>query len=93
MVDSFKIAKRKPNKIADGKAASVRLYPSSSSFEDKAWTVSIILSKSIMYTAVKCRSRDFVYIIFGLLLAGIAVFVLFSRQYLWAVDNEYQKKR
>ncbi len=70
-----------------GKTVSLRLYPGGSPYEDETWSVSILMPKDILHTAVKGNTTYFIYIIIGLLLASIVASAIISRQYLRPVDK------
>lgn len=70
-----------------GKTVPLRLYPGGSPYENETWSVSILMPKDILHTAVKGNTTYFIYIIIGLLLASIVASVIISRQYLRPVDK------
>ena len=75
------------NEAYAGKTAALRLYPGGSPYEGDTWSVSILMPKDILHTAVKGNASYFTYIIIGLLLASIVASVLISRQYLRPVNK------
>lgn len=74
-----------------GKTTSLRLYPGGSPYESTEWTVSILMPKDILHTAVKGNASYLHLIIVGLLILCILASWLISRHYLKPINSALDK--
>ena len=79
------------DELYGGKTASLHLYPNGSPYEDRQWSVSILMPKEILHASVNGKASSFTYIIIVLLLIGVLVSVIISRQYLRPLNEAFEQ--
>ncbi len=74
-------------RVFGGQTLPLRLYPSSSPYEEETWALAVLMPESVIDTLSKGNLSHFIYIVISLVAVSLVASFLISRRYLRPVTE------